>query len=248
MTMTTGVRPRLLGGLVKREITLSLGLLLLMGAVAAAAAAYEVYGPAAGGAVPVVGRLLRRFDLTVLALLVLFLTLRIPSVVESDQVAGWLPAVFAAGGSRAAYGLGIAIASLIGPSIIFGGTAITFAVSVELLTGSNDLLRLLPVTAGAGLLLLCTYSVLATALGTLTRHAAAAWAAAGLLIAFPIILSIRYVLAEIAPPMWVMLVQLTGPPTFLPQDASNVLRATAYVVVVGAIALLAAHRYAGRTL
>ncbi|HEX2166492.1 MAG TPA: hypothetical protein VHG09_04565, partial [Longimicrobiales bacterium] len=159
------VTPRLGGALVRRDLTLSLALLLLLAAVAAAAAAYEVHGPAGGGAVPMVGRILRRFDLTVLAVMVLFLALRTPSRVEADHTANWLPAFFAAGGSRAAYGAAVAATSLISPTAIFMAAAVAFAVSVKVLTGSNELLRVLPLTAGAGLLLLGTYAVLAAAAG-----------------------------------------------------------------------------------
>lgn len=239
-------QPRLLGAFVRRELTLNLALLILLTAVAAVAAAYEVHGPAGGGSTPLVGRILRRFDLTVLAVAVLFLALRTASRIEADHSAGWLPAFFAAGGSRRAYGAGIAATSLIVPGAMFLAAAFAFAVSVRVLTGSSELMRVLPPTAGAGLLLLGTYGGLSAATGTLVRRAAVAWAVIGLFIVFPTILALRYAAAEAAPPLWVLLVQLAAPPTFLP-DGTNALRAVVYILITGALTLLVAHRYAGRT-
>jgi hypothetical protein len=225
----------------------TLALVLLVAAVAAVAAAYEVHGPADGGSTPIVGRILRRFDLTVLAVMVLFLALRTASRIEADHTAGWMPAFFAVGGSRRAYGAGIAASSLIGPGAIFLAAAVAFAASVTMLTGSSELLRELPVTAGAGLLLLGTYAALTAATGTLLRRAAAAWAVIGLFIAFPTILVLRYAAGEAAPPLWVLVVQLAAPPTFMPDDGTNALRAIVHILVTGSIALLVAHRQAGRT-
>ncbi|HEX2168372.1 MAG TPA: hypothetical protein VHG09_14150, partial [Longimicrobiales bacterium] len=83
--------------------------------------------------------------------------------------------------------------------------------------------------------------------GTLLRRAAPAWAVIGLVVALPTILVLRYALGEAAPPLWVMLVQLVPPPTFMPDDSANALRTIVYVLVLGAITVLVAHRYAGRT-
>lgn len=237
-------RPRLLFALLQRDFGRLYGLLILLVVVASAAAAYEVY-VREGGTSPL-GWLIRRFDNTLLFLSVLALVFRRAAVIEADHADGWLAPFFAAGGSRLSYGALSVAAFLASPFLWFAVGAAAFAVSVMVFSGSAELVERLPRTLGVGLLVLGGFSALTVALGILVRR--------GVVVAFvvataalgPSLMLGRYAYAEIPLPRWLVLLQLAGPLPYAPPDLANTIRGIGYIVVVGAIAALVSHRYAGR--
>jgi hypothetical protein len=240
-------RPRLLPALARREFDVVSGVLLGLGSLSAAAAAHELYGADAEGTLlPLIGQLLRRFDLTVLGIVALVLVLRCAARIEADHADGWLACYLAAGGSRWAYGSAFALTALMAPAAVFAGAAVTFAISVAILTDSVELLRLLPRTLGAGLLVLGTYSVSTVAVGTILRRASTTAVVIGALVVFPVFLTVRHAISEVHPPIRAMSFQLLSPLVFAPQDSANILRAIIYILTGWCMTAFVSHRYAGR--
>ena len=188
----------------------------------------------------------RRFDYTALAMMAAFVVLRTSSRIETDHADGWLAPWLAAGGSRVRYGAASALSSWLAPAAIFAATAVVFAISVTRLSGSGELLRVLPRTIGSGVLLLATYALCTTAIGVLLRRSAATVVATAVIVAFPLIVLVRFATAEGAVPVWAVVLPLVSPMLVAPADTYNVLRATIYVVVMSALVAGVAHRYAGR--
>ena len=239
-------RPHVLHVLTRRELDVVFGTVLILTAAAAIAAAYSAYGPGRGGVLPLFDSLQRRFDYTALAVMAAFVVLRTSSRIEADHTEGWLAPWLAAGGSRVRYGVSTALSSLLAPASVFTVTAFVFAASVTRLTGTDELLHLLPQTIGAGVLLLATYSVCTTAIGMLLRRSAATVIATLATVALPLIVLVRFATADGAVPVWAVVLPLASPMLVAPTDTYNVLRAVVYVLAVGALVAAAAHRYAGR--
>jgi hypothetical protein len=195
---------------------------------------------------PLIGQLLRRFDLTVLAVIALVLVLRCAARIEADHADGWMAPYLAAGGSRWAYGSAFALTALTASAAVFAGAAVTFAISVAILTGSFELLRLLPRTLGAGLLVLGTYSVSTVAVGTILRRASATAVVIGALVVLPVFMTVRHALSEVDPPIRAMSLQLLSPLVFAPQDPANIVRAIIYILTGWCLTAFVSHRYAGR--
>lgn len=247
----TGVaprRPRILPALMKRETGLTTALLVILAAASAATAAYEVHGAASGGALPLIDRLLRRFDMTVLAGAVTLLVFRLAAATQADHRDGWMPAFFAAGGSRARYGTGLLISGLIGPAVISAAAALSFAATLAAVTGNAELLRLLPRTIGGALLVLGTWGVCTVSVAITVRRASATAGIIVTIAAMPAFLLLRHAFTEGTPPFWAFLLQLLSPLLFLPSDPSNTVRALFYIGLVGGLTALLSHRYAGRSL
>jgi hypothetical protein len=241
-------RPRIIGVLVRRELDPLSGVLLLLASAGAAAAAFQVHGPGGGDAMlPMVGQSLRRFDLTILAAMAMFLVLRAGARIDADHASGWLPPFVAAGGSRRAYGLASIVSALLAPTAIFAAAALTFAGTVTVLTGDTELLRALPRTLGSGILVLGSYSVCTVAIGVALRRAAATAVAVGMLVALPLLVVVRHGLAETAPPLWTLWLQLLSPLLFAPADVANALRAAIYIAAGCAVTAVVSQRYTGRT-
>lgn len=239
------VRPRLIFALLQRDFGRLYGLLMVLAVLAAAGAAHEVY-VRDGGATPLLGGMLRRFDNSLLLLSVLSLVFRRAAIIEADHTVGWLAPFFAAGGSRLSYGALSVAAFLASPFLWFALGAVAFAVSVMVFSGSAELVERLPRTLGVGLLVLGSFSALTVAAGIVIRR--------GVVVAFlvataalgPPLLAGRYAYAEALPPRWLILLQVAGPLPYAPPDLANTIRGVVYIVVVGAIAALVSHRYAGR--
>jgi hypothetical protein len=238
-------RPRLVSALVRRELGKGLALLVVLAALSAAGAAYEVYA-ADGGDAPLTGRLLRRFDLTLLGVLVLFLVFRTAAAIEMDHANGWLASFFAAGGSRMSYGIVSAATSLFTPFMLFFVAAVVFALSVAGFSGSAELVVRLPRTIGGGLLVLGSFAVLTVALGIAIRRASAVAFLVGILVIGPLFLVLQYATSEAEPPLWAFRLQLISPLIVPPPDVANIVRGIVYIAAVGFIAALVSHRYAGR--
>lgn len=238
-------RPRLLAALVLRETRRSVAPLLLLVALSAVAAAYEAYG--AGGSGMLTDRLLRRFDYTLLGLLVMFLVFRTASAIEIDHMHGWLAPFFAAGGSRWSYGAVSAATGLIVPYGLFAMAAASFAVSVAVFSGSAELVHLLPRTLGGGLLVLGSFSVLTVAVGVVLRRGAAVSIVVAIFVFVPLFLMVQYATSEAMPPLWFRLLQWLVPLVIPPPNLENVIRGIAYIALMGILAAFLSHRYAGRT-
>lgn len=239
-------RPHLQSALIRRELDVVFGIVLILAAAAAIAAAVSAYGPGGGSALPLFESLQRRFDFTVLAMMAAFVVLRTSSHIEADHTDGWLAPWLAAGGSRVRYGAASALSSLLAPAAIFAVTAVVFAIVVTRLTGSGELLHILPRTIASGVMLLATYSVCTTAIGVLLRRSAATVVATAVVVALPVIVLVRFATAEGDVPIWAVVLPLVSPMLVAPADTYNVLRATIYVVVMSALVAGVAHRYAGR--
>jgi hypothetical protein len=239
-------RPRLLRALVLREVGRSFAPLLLLVALCSVAAAYEVY-VAGGGGTPLTGRLLRRFDYTLLAVLVMLLVFRRASSIEMDHMHGWLAPFFAAGGSRWSYGAVSAATGLIVPYSLFALAAVSFAASVTVFSGSAELLHLLPRTLGGGLLLLGSFSVVTVAAGVVIRRAAAVSIVVAILVLVPLFLLVQFATSAAEPPSWSVVIQFLMPLVVPPPNLANVIRGIVYIALVGTLAAFLSHRYAGRT-
>lgn len=239
-------RPHLLSALIRRDLDVVSGVVMALAAAGAVAAAYSGYGPGGGSALPLFESMQRRFDYTALAMMAAFVVLRTSSRIEADHADGWLAPWLAAGGSRVRYGIATALSSWLAPAAVFAATAVVFAISVRRLTGSGELVQVLPRTIGAGVLLLATHAVCTTAVGVRLRRSAATVVATAVIVAVPVIVLVRFATAEGAVPLWAVVLPLTSPLLVAPADIYNILRATVYVVVVSALVAGVAHRYAGR--
>lgn len=238
-------RPRLLSALITRELGTGFALLLVLAALSAAGAAYAVYG-ADGGGTPLTGRLLRRFDHTLLGVLAVFLVFRSAAAIEVDHANGWLAPFFAAGGSRLSYGIVSAGTALFTPLVLFCVGALVFALSVARFSGSADLLHLLPRTIGGGTLVLGSFAVLTVAAGIVIRRASVVAFLVGILVIGPLFLILQYATSDAEPPPWAFQLQLISPLLVPPPDVANIVRGIVYIAVVGMIVALVSHRYAGR--
>jgi hypothetical protein len=239
-------RPQLGHALVRRELTLMLVAMVLLAGLLAVGAAHE-YGRMleAGDRTPVLDRMLRRFDLTMMYLMALLVTLRLAARAESDHVSGWLEPVFAAGGSRWAYGVQLTLVSLIPPAAIFAVTAVAFAIGVDAITGSAELLTALPRTVGGGILVLGTFGVCAGLLGVLLRSGPATLVLTLLLLLVPFIGILRYASAGSRLPAWLVAVAYLSPLPVVPEP-DVIGRGIVYIAVGLAAVAVASHLRAGR--
>lgn len=242
-----GTRPRMLPALVRREVAPGTALLVVGAAASAAAAAYEVHGPGGGVALPLIDRVLRRFDLTILATSAMLLMLRSAANIEADHRDGWLPPVLTCGGSRWRYGAALLITAIMVPAAMFLTVAVTFAAAVGVLTSSDELLRALPRTLAGGLLLLGTWATCAVAVGIVTRRASVTAGVIALIVAAPSFLLMRFAFHEAPAPLWTLMIQLLSPLLFIPTDSPNTVRAILYTGTVAGMAMLLSFRYAGRS-
>jgi hypothetical protein len=233
--------------LVRREVNLVLFVLVLLAALLALGAAHE-YGRMleAGDRTPGLDRILRRFDLTMMYFMALLLTFRLAARVESDHLSGWLEPVIAAGGSRWAYGVQLALVCLIPPAAIFTVTAVAFASGVAGFTGSSELLTMLPRTVGGGILVLGTFGVCAGVLGVLLRSGAATLVLTLLLVLAPLIGFVRYASAGIRLPGWLFALAYLSPLPVMPSEPDIVVRGVLYIGIGLPALAVASYRCAGR--
>lgn len=233
--------------LVPRELNATLLWLTLAAAATAVVAAYQAFGPSGAVATPLLGQLVRRFDLTLLATIVLFMVLRTASRIEADHQAGWLGPYLAAGGSRAGIGLLYSLVSLAVPLSMFAAGSVCFALAVAVVSDSMELVALLPRTLGGGLLLLLSYAGLTVAVSLALRTAVAVTTFVLVIAALPQVLILRHVMSDTGPPVWTILLSYAAPALSIPGTLVGVLHAVGYGTVMIGVAMLVAARRAGRT-
>lgn len=240
-------RPHPGRALVRRELNLILFVLVLLAVLLAVGVAHE-YGRMleAGDPTPVLDRMVRRFDLTMMYLMALLVTFRLAARVETDHMSGWLEGVFAAGGSRWAYGVQLTLVCLIPPAVIFAATAVAFAAAVAAITGSGELVNALPGTVSGGLLVLGTFAVCGGLLAVLLRSGSAALVLTLLLVLAPLLGILRYASSGSSLPAWLVVMAYLSPLPVLPTEPDVVARGALYVGLGLAAVALASHYFAGR--
>lgn len=238
--------PRLLSGLMRRELDVMFLVMLPLCVLLSVAAVYEMQRAAVSGEALMSDSIVRRFDNTVLFLMVVLLTFRTAARVEADHVSGWLAAVFTAGASRRAYGAALVVAGFITHAAVFAGTAVTFAISAAVLTRDHDLLSALPYTLARGLLLLAAFGACtgATAIGL--RRAWPTVLLVTMLAAFPMYLLGRHAVAGVPFPPWLTGISLLSPAVVLVDFPDRIMRCVPFIAVCSALTVLLSHRFAGR--
>jgi hypothetical protein len=221
-------------------------LLLLLGAAAAAGAAYEVQRVGDETMRTIADRLLRRFDFTALAIMAMVVVLRTASRTEEDHRAGWLCPLSSCGVPRWQYGPAVALSVVMVPVSVFAAAAAAFAVSVRTFAGTAELVSVLPVTLGGGVLLLGTFGVSAAVIGTALRNVSATVALTTLLTLAPVVLTLRYFTSGTDVPAWIIGLSMFSPMIVPPADVSSGVRAILYIAAGAGIAGVVSYRVAGR--
>jgi hypothetical protein len=242
-----GVPMRLVRALARREVNIvPFILLLLLAGGAAAGAAHEAQRVGDETVRTIMDRLLRRFDLTVLAIMVMVVVLRTAIRTEEDYRAGWMCPLSACGAPRWHYGPAIALSVVMVPVSVFAAAAGSFAVSVRTFAGTAELIGVLPVTLGGGVLLLGTFGVCSAVVGTALRNVSATVGLMALLTLAPVVLTFRYLTAGTELPVWVTGLSALSPMIVPPTDLSSTVRAILYIAGGSVIAAALSHRVAGR--
>jgi hypothetical protein len=237
---------RLTRALIRREAGIVLPVVLLFAIGAAAVAAHEVQNTGDVAMSSLVDRLLRRFDLTALAVMVFAVILRVAIRTEEDHRAGWIGPVTLSGIPRWSYAPAVTISALILPVSAFTVATVSFAVSVMILSGTAELIRVLPATLGSGILLLVMHAVCATAFGTAFRNVSATIGVAAMLTLAPLFLMFRHFSEGRDVPLWVIGLAYAAPLSAPPSDTGSVVRVVLYIALAGSLAALVSHRVAGR--
>jgi hypothetical protein len=205
------------------------------------------YAAAALDAGAAVGeRLVRRFDLTALALAALIALLRIPTRVEHDHRDGWLAMFLAAGASRTSYLAGIITGAYVASAAFFCVTAVAFSTGAYVIGGSVELLAALHVTLAGGLLLLASWCVWSGLAAVLFRRALPAFFAAAAVALFPHLLIISHALRMEVPDTWIVWLLRSVPPLLPPGLTPVIIWQLAAMVIAAAAAACAARRFIGR--
>lgn len=242
-----GVPRRLVAALARRESSMvTIVLLVLMGAVAAAGAAYEVQRVGDETVRSITDRLLRRFDLTALAVMAMVVVLRTASRTEEDYRAGWMCPISTCGVPRWQYGPAVALSVVIVPVSVFVSAAAAFAFSVRAFAGTAELVSVLPVTLGGGVLLLGTFGVSAAVIGTALRNLSATVALMALLTLAPVALTFRYFSSGTDVPAWAAGLSMFSPLIGPPVDAAGAIGAILYIAAGVCLAGVVSHQVAGR--
>jgi hypothetical protein len=239
----------LLRMLLRRELTGPFLLLLVtIGAAALPAAATAARIRGGDMVMPVLDRMLMRFDLSVLAAAAVLTVLRIAVRISDDHRTGWLDPYVAAGGSRAACGLAIGAAAVVPAVLVFVVAATFFAAGVLIVDGSAALAGGLPLLLLAGTLLLAVHAALAAALGVLLRNALATVFVAAALTAAPLLLVfIVYAwTAEFAAGPFMRWFARAAPPVVLPTRPIAIMTAALQVALLAMLTAALSHRLTGR--
>lgn len=241
------MRLRLVRALTMREVNIAaFVLMVLLSAAAAAGAAYEVHRAGDETVRTIMDRLLRRFDLTTLAIVAIVVMLRTASRTEEDQRAGWMGPVSSCGVPRWQYGPALIVSVVMVPVSAFAAAAASFAVSVRAVAGTAELISVLPVTIGGGVLLLGTFGVSAAVVGTALRNVSATVGVMALLTLAPVVLTFRYFAAGTDLPAWLIGLSAVSPMIVPPTDAFSAGRAILYIAVGGVMVAALSQRVAGR--
>lgn len=242
----TAQPPAVLGVVLRREVGWSLAAALPIAAVVGALAAW--YAAAAledtGGLV--MDRLVRRFDLTALGAATVLALLRIPTRVEHDQRDGWLAMFVAAGASRISYIAGVASGVFSASAALFCAVAVAFASGAYVLTDATELLMLLPVTIGSGLLLLASWSAWSGLAAVLLRRALPAFFAAITTSLIPHLLIVMRLMRMDEPAPWLIRVARSVPPLLPHSGMAIIAWQLAALSLMAAAAALAARYLIGR--
>jgi hypothetical protein len=212
-------------------------------------AATVVTGPAsADGVAGMTMRLIRRFDLTLLAAAVILAGVRVTVRIDEDRRAGWLEPWCAAGGSRMAYSVGLMLAAALSAWLLFAVGAASFGTGVLLLAGNHELLHGWTRLAPAGLLLIAIATAHVAAVGTMVREPLVALCCAALLAAAPYaaaaVFLARHGFTPAPLPLWIW-IQAALPVT-VAASPPDVLRQALYLTVATGVVLLAGARGVGR--
>jgi hypothetical protein len=238
---------RLVRALARREVNIvPFVLLLLLACGAAAGAAHETQRVGDEAVRTIMDRLLRRFDLTVLAIMAMVVVLRTAIRTEEDYRAGWMCPLSPCGVPRWHYGPAVVFSVIMVPVSVFTAAAASFAVSVRMFAGSAELTGVLPVTLGGGVLLLGTFGVCAAVVGIALRNVSAAVGLMALLTLAPVVLAFRYLSAGTDLPLWVNGLSTLSPMIVPPTDLSSTVVAILYISGGGIMAAALSHRVAGR--
>lgn len=237
---------RLARALIRREVGIVLPAVLILAIGAAAVAAHEVQRAGDVAMSSLLDRLLRRFDLTALAVMVFAVVLRVAVRTEEDHRTGWIGPVTLSGIPRWSYAPAVTISALILPVSAFAVATVSFAVAVLIVSGTAELIRALPATIGSGILLLGMHAFCTTALGTAFRNVSVTIGVAAVLTLAPLILTFRYFSAGQDAPLWVIGLAYAAPLSAPPSDAGSIIRGVLYIALVGSLAALVSHRLAGR--
>jgi hypothetical protein len=238
---------RLVRALARREVNIvPFILLLLLAGGAAAGAAHEAQRVGDETVRTIMDRLLRRFDLTVLAIMVMVVVLRAAIRSEEDYRAGWMCPVSTCGVPRWHYGPALTFSVVILPVSVFAAAAASLAVSIRMFAGTAELTGVLPVTLGAGALLLGTFGVCTAVVGTALRNVSATVGLMALLTLAPVVLTFRYLSAGAELPVWVTGLSALAPMIVPPADLYDTVRALLYIAAGIGISAVVSHRVAGR--
>lgn len=242
-----GAPMRLVRALVRREVSIvPFMLLLLLAGGAATGAALEAQRVGDETARTIMDRLLRRFDLTVLAIMVVVVMLRTAIRTEEDYRAGWVCPLSACGVPRWHYGPAVALSVVMVPMSVFAAAAASFAVSVRTFAGTAELTGVLPVTLGGGVLLLGMFGVCAAVIGIALRNVSATVGLMALVSLAPLVLTFRHLTAGTELPVWVTGLSALSPMIVPSTDLANAVRAILYIAGGSVIAAALARRVAGR--
>jgi hypothetical protein len=152
----------------------------------------------------------------------------------------------ACGAPRWHYGPAVAFSVVMVPVSVFTAAAGSFAVSVRTFAGTAELIGVLPVTLGGGVLLLGTFGVCAAVVGTALRNVSATVGLMALLTLAPVVMTFRYLTAGTELPVWVTGLSALSPMIVPPTDLSNTVRAILYIAGGSVIAAALSHRVVGR--
>jgi hypothetical protein len=192
-------------------------------------------------------RLLRRFDLTLLAVVALLSALRVAQRICDDHRHGWTEPYFAAGGARRDYSLLLLSAVVAAGSAWFAAGAASFALGVRLFDNTPELLYALPALVPAGILLLTCVVIYAASFAYVLRDALSSVMVATLLAAIPFVLLLSLTGDDGEVPLSLWLWNISYPPPLtLAHSAASLARQCVYVALGAPLVALLAHRYAGR--
>jgi hypothetical protein len=249
---TAQARPaaaRLAGALLAREFGIPLFAAIIVCAAAGWLAATTVTGIAeSDGMSRLVLRLLRRFDLTLLAVAAVIAGMRVAVRLDEDRRTGWLEPYCAAGGSRAAYGVAIILAAALPAWMMFTAGAISFGTGILLLAESNELLRASISVIPAGLLFVAVAAAHVAAAAFIVREPLAALVCAALVGAAPHVAAAVFLMRnEFAPaPLQLRVWMQAAPPLTVAATAPELLRQMLYAATMTGFVALASRYATGR--
>jgi hypothetical protein len=243
-------RRDLAAALCRRELNLTFALALAATVACAFLAADSAAALRASGAMaPLAGRLLMRFDLTVLVGAGVLAVLRTAQRVADDHSAGWLDAYRGCGGDARAYGPAVVCAMTASGALLFAAAAIAFAVGVFVHDGVSDLLRGLPLLLPGGVLLLALHASFAAVISLLLRETVASLLAYATLGFGPTLLVTIHLIrapADSQAGMPVRLVALLALPVGVPATAHQAAIAVVQLSIFAVVVAWVAGRLAGR--